>query len=585
MWTQAERRALRYIATGEYDKAISEYQKLLSEVGDDPDIYNAIGDLYIKKNDIEKAVDAYEKAIELYRKDGLVENAIAVARKALRYNESNKYLYLTLSELYAQIGRHDEALGYLSAFLDRGIEKEDVKRLQVAFKELAAAISKDMERKNRFERLFNRFQEIVEELGDISLEEAKRELEESGGVVGGLHDLPKEEEYEPSKYEQPTHEAPPPETLESELSEEEIEKLAEWPTEEMEQKVWEEQPALHEETTVPTEPWEYGTGTAPEAQASEVIEQPFETKVSIPLTPQEPQPSEEVEEIPESVPSVEPTPPPPSTELEDVSAILNEILEEEPSAPAIEKETPLGEKPIPVQEPVLEEYQEKRGSIGLGGESVAELPVEELSVPSQEVPLEEKTPEKEISQEEVSPVELFLKSTPPPEEKKPPIVEEVTAAAVPSVVGDIRADIISILKSISAFLASSTKLYYPDLDPLEFGRILMNMKLYDEAFRQFQRYIRYLRPGDSTSNLFDTIKLSGLSLFHGKKYRLAIKQFEKALKLNGRDPEIYYLIGLSYERLGNTRKALDYYEEAYLIDVDFRDVSKRIKALSSLERR
>ncbi len=578
MWTQAERRALRYIATGEYDKAISEYQKLLSEVGDDPDIYNAIGDLYIKKNDPEKAVEAYQKAIELYEKDGLVENAIAVARKALRYDESNKYLYLTLSELYGSVGRHDEALGYLSAFIDRGVEREDVKRLQAVFKELASSISRDMERQKRFERLFNKFEKIIEELGEISLEEARKKFEESGGkhVSFSLEEGKCcEEQQSEEQFTQPSEEQPEGVAATPELSDEDIDKLAEWPTEEVEQQIWggeglETPKAETAEPISPQEPWEY-EAEAPAGPEQAVVQEapPSPKPASF-----EPQPAPE-EHVAEQRPSQEPVEHA-FAEQEDVTAILDEILGEKPEQtqpapsvfePAVEQlpEEPIEPPTPPAPEPHVEELIEP-----IGVEPT--LPFEETKPPTEEYG------------EKISPVEEFLKAT----EEKKEITEEFpaveTAKEVPGEVPG-KEKILAILTELRLFLLSSNSLYYPNLKPAEFGRILMNMKLYEEAFRQFQKALLYMDISDKSSGIFDVLKLGGIALFNAKKYRLAIKQFEKALKLNGRDPELYYLVGLSHEKLGNFREALDAYENAYLLDVDFRDVADRIAALADIERR
>ncbi len=569
MWTQAERRALRYIATGEYDKAISEYQKLLSEVGDDPDIYNAIGDLYIKKNEIEKAVEAYEKAIDLYKKDGLIENAIAVARKALRYDESNKYLYITLSELYSQIGRHDEALGYLSAFLDRGVEKEDVVRLHKAFKEIASSLSKDMERQKRFERLFTRFQQIVEEMGSMTLDEARAELERTGGKLFKLNlsesrEKAGEEEgekYETAKYEQPVEEPPSPlpETHPLELEEKELEKAASWPTKEFERKVWREEELPTKEGA--PEPWEHAEELAGEQTEKQETERQLLPE-SLPPTGEIPQQAEielpEPLEQPESPQQIEQPP-----LIEDVSAILDEIVGEE-NYPSVERKTMQPSEPETTEQ-LFEGYGVQKG---------VDKSVEEPSPYIEE----KRTVRESPKMEEVSPVDLFLESTPEPGHEIPQ--GRKTPVSAPG----IRDQLVEILKHLGSFLSSSANFYYPNLDPLEFGRILMNMKIYEEAFFQFQRYTRYHKPSDNPTAFFDAMKLGGMALFYAGKYRLAVKQFQKAIQMNSHDPELFYLVGLSYEKLGDYRKALDAYENAYLIDADFRDVAERIEALLKIER-
>ena len=168
MWTQAEQKALKYLAHGEYEKAIEAYKEILKE-GEDPDIYNALGDIYLRINKFEETVNNYEKALELYEKEGFYENAIAVAKKLQRHGE-RKDLLLTLARLYAHLGRHDESIEYLNRYLEKDIEQSDLPILSEIFKKIGEGISKDSEILPRFERLFLKLQELIEKFGEKSLE-------------------------------------------------------------------------------------------------------------------------------------------------------------------------------------------------------------------------------------------------------------------------------------------------------------------------------------------------------------------------------------------------------------------------------
>jgi len=168
MWTQAEQKALKYLAQGEYEKAIEAYKEILKE-GEDPDIYNALGDIHLRINKFDEAVEYYEKALELYEKEGFVENAIAVAKKLQRHGE-RKDLLLTLAKLYAQLGRNDESIEYLNRYLEKDIEQSDLPILSEIFRKIGEGISKDSEILPRFERLFLKLQELIEKFGEKSLE-------------------------------------------------------------------------------------------------------------------------------------------------------------------------------------------------------------------------------------------------------------------------------------------------------------------------------------------------------------------------------------------------------------------------------
>ena len=50
--------AQKFAAKGQFDKAIAEWKKLLKESPNDPNIFNTIGDLCLKKDSKADAVDA-----------------------------------------------------------------------------------------------------------------------------------------------------------------------------------------------------------------------------------------------------------------------------------------------------------------------------------------------------------------------------------------------------------------------------------------------------------------------------------------------------------------------------------------------
>ncbi len=177
MRAQLEKRALKYLALGKYDKAIEEYKRLIEEGHKDPEIFNSLGDVYLRKGDIAKALQNYWIALERFEKEGLPENAFALAKKISRFEDS-KRVYLKLAELSSALGYHDEAVNYLNECLDRGIRRNEVDQVMATFKKIASEISKDVINQPRFERLFSRLQQIVEGFGDISITE-----EETHGIL------------------------------------------------------------------------------------------------------------------------------------------------------------------------------------------------------------------------------------------------------------------------------------------------------------------------------------------------------------------------------------------------------------------
>ena len=102
--------AQKFLAKGQFDKAIAEWKKLLKESPNDPNIYNTIGDLCIKKDSKAEAVEAYNKAADLLAADGFTSKAIALFKKVLNIDPKKIEAHLALGDLNAEKGLTGNAL-------------------------------------------------------------------------------------------------------------------------------------------------------------------------------------------------------------------------------------------------------------------------------------------------------------------------------------------------------------------------------------------------------------------------------------------------------------------------------------------
>ncbi len=101
---------------GGKDKEVEKYEKILEEQPDDRSALNALGDLYAKRGDPDKACEYYLRVGALYAKDGFTLKAIAVYKKAQRAKPEQISTYLELADLYVQKGLIGEAKSnYLNA--------------------------------------------------------------------------------------------------------------------------------------------------------------------------------------------------------------------------------------------------------------------------------------------------------------------------------------------------------------------------------------------------------------------------------------------------------------------------------------
>ncbi len=95
--------AQKFVAKGQIDKAIVEWEKLLNEKKDG-NIHNTIGDLYLRKGAEKKAIESFAIAAEILKKDGFYHKAIALYKKILNIVPNNVDALISLAKLNAERG-------------------------------------------------------------------------------------------------------------------------------------------------------------------------------------------------------------------------------------------------------------------------------------------------------------------------------------------------------------------------------------------------------------------------------------------------------------------------------------------------
>lgn len=145
-------RARAYELKDQWREAIVAYRDVLEEEGGeevDIALYNRIGDLHLRLNETELAIQAYESAVNAYVDVGLYNNAIALCRKILRLVPGRAATYLRLGQISAakgffadarqnfleyaermrKAGKLDASFDALREFADLSPDPADVRRL------------------------------------------------------------------------------------------------------------------------------------------------------------------------------------------------------------------------------------------------------------------------------------------------------------------------------------------------------------------------------------------------------------------------------------------------------------------------
>lgn len=103
--------AQKYIARGQIDKAIAEWEKLIKEYPDG-NTHNTIGDLYLKKGDKPNAVDSFHKAASFFRQEGFSLKALALYKKILNISPTDTAALVSIGELNEEKGLTTDAIKF-----------------------------------------------------------------------------------------------------------------------------------------------------------------------------------------------------------------------------------------------------------------------------------------------------------------------------------------------------------------------------------------------------------------------------------------------------------------------------------------
>src|SRR5258708_14335981 len=104
--------AAKLVVKGAYDKAIKEYQKILSVDPRDTRALQKLGELYQKKNDNAQAAQFFTKVAESYSGEGFFLKAVALYKQVLKLSPGQLEINLKLAELHQQLPLMSEAASY-----------------------------------------------------------------------------------------------------------------------------------------------------------------------------------------------------------------------------------------------------------------------------------------------------------------------------------------------------------------------------------------------------------------------------------------------------------------------------------------
>ena len=134
--TKLKREIVELEAKGDINKLIEALEKAVEEYPNEGTLFNKLGDLYIKKNQIKDAVDIYIKGVEAFKNESYFSNAIALCKKILRYEKDRLEVYQHLGELHGELDQKGEAANYYLQFAEKKFDNGDVEAALDAYNQI-----------------------------------------------------------------------------------------------------------------------------------------------------------------------------------------------------------------------------------------------------------------------------------------------------------------------------------------------------------------------------------------------------------------------------------------------------------------
>lgn len=561
--SQIRQRAQRYLQRGEFNKAVEEYKRLTGIESKNPNLFNELGDIFLRAGDNTQAVASFEKAILNYEKVALYNNAVAVCKKILRVVPNRMNTIFDLGKLRAKQKLEGEAISYFSQFLQQVLSNPSAtpKGLEDMVEQMLALVPENEEiltsAANVYEQigLKSKAAQIFARLVSIS---------RASGSTGRI-------DLYLSKVE----------SIKSSLSPGDIKQI---------DKLLASVPET--EGGEPTSPSGEGATSREdydEADVQSVVEETIQ-EVKLASEAGESIPEETTTQAPEHKPTQDKSPPLQQTPMHEEAPAREQVPVDE-EAPA-RKQAPLHEEaPAREQVPVDEEIPARE-----------QVPVYEQASAREQVPHPSQPPlQGQAPREETSPRDQTPHEPPAPRAPIPPKVD-IRHETPPTQrdVSDVNEDVTCVREGapsagFSSLLDEDEKLessgkevpeeITSDIEKGDYkshydlGMAYLEMALYTEAVKEFQYAAR------SAEYQLKSIEMIGHCFLMQKNPRLAVKQLLRGLEVaRERESEeigLHYNLGLAYEMMGEMERAREHYEEVYIIDVTFREVDAKMKKLSS----
>ena len=181
---------------GKIDEAIEEVRKAVDINPEDGNLYNRLGDLFLKLDQKEESLDNFRKGVEAFRRDNFPRNALALSKKILRNDPDGFDMYYTIADLLVELDEKPDAAQYMFEYIDKQAKQdrkeealnavEYLKTLEIRDDRIQDRIIDCYKRLTQPEDVDNYVEEVPEEEpqpAEVKIEESKKEEKPAAAIM------------------------------------------------------------------------------------------------------------------------------------------------------------------------------------------------------------------------------------------------------------------------------------------------------------------------------------------------------------------------------------------------------------------
>jgi tetratricopeptide (TPR) repeat protein len=140
---------------GNIPQAMDEIRKAIDLNPEDGNLYNRLGDLYLKTGDKKESMDNFRKGVDAFRRDNFLRNALALSKKILRHEPNGFDMYYTIADILVELGEKQDAAGYMFEYIEKQTEQNRTKEVLNAIDYLRSLEVKDDRIEERILEYYN----------------------------------------------------------------------------------------------------------------------------------------------------------------------------------------------------------------------------------------------------------------------------------------------------------------------------------------------------------------------------------------------------------------------------------------------